>query len=224
METTGRQTTEGWEDDDLIPLALLNQFVFCPRRAALMAVDGVFIHNAHTLEGTFQHERAHDGGESSLPGVRVVRALPLFSRSLGLVGKADVVEFRRGEAGEIPYPVEYKHGQRHRWDNDDVQLCGQAICIEEMFGLPVPTGAVFHVSSKRRREVRFDENLRRTTRQAVIGIRQLLSGRAVPRAVLHPRCDGCSLRTACMPEVRSDNSAVTGLIDRLFHVKPEERE
>jgi CRISPR-associated exonuclease Cas4 len=224
MESTGRQTTEGWEDEDLVPLALLNQFVYCPRRAGLMAIDGVFAHNAYTLEGSFQHDRAHDGGEVSAAGVRVARALPLFNRRLGLVGKADIVEFRPSGDGEAPYPVEYKHGARHRWDNDDVQLCGQALCLEEMFGVSVPAGAVFHVASKRRREVLFDADLRKTTQEAVAGVRRLLSVGVPPPAVLCPRCDGCSLRPACMPEVGCDNSRLADAVGDLFRAKPDDTE
>jgi CRISPR-associated exonuclease Cas4 len=224
MDTLCPHQSAGWGDDDLIPLALLNQFVYCPRRAGLMAVDGVFTHNAYTLEGTFQHDRAHESGEGAVDGLRVARALPLFNRRLGLVGKADVVEFHPSPAGEVPYPVEYKHGPRHQWDNDDVQLCAQALCLEEMLGMPVPVGAVFHVASKRRREVPLDAQLRQTTLDAADGVRRLLADKTTPPAVLGPRCEGCSLRPACMPEVLADSQRVQALLRELFHCKPETKE
>jgi CRISPR-associated exonuclease Cas4 len=188
--------------DEPVLVSMLNDFLFCSRRAALKGIEGVRNENVHTLEGTFLHDRTDTPGVEERPGVRVARALPVFSRALGLVGKADVVEFHRQLDGrEVPYPVEYKRGPRRKWDNDDVQLCAQGLCLEEMLGAAVPMGAVFHAASKRRREVPFDEPLRMLTRQTIEAVRVMLASRQVPPAVLKPRCDGCSLRDTCMPEI-----------------------
>jgi len=188
--------------DEPVLVSMLNDYLFCSRRAALKGIEGVRNENVYTLEGTFLHDRTDTPGVEERPGVRVARALPVFSRALGLVGKADVVEFHRQPDGrEVPYPVEYKRGPRRKWDNDDVQLCAQGLCLEEMLGTAVPMGAVFHAASKRRREVPFDEPLRVLTRQTVEAVRMMFAARRVPPAVLKPRCDGCSLRDTCMPEI-----------------------
>lgn len=183
-------------------ISSLNEFLFCPRRAALKLMEGLRDDNAYTLEGTLLHDRTDTPGVEERPGVRVARALPLFSRRLGLTGKADVVEFHRlADGSERPYPVDYKRGRRRRWENDDAQVCAQGLCLEEMFQTAVPDGAIFHAGSKRRREVAFDATLRTLTEQTIQDVRRLLAERRVPPAVLKPRCDGCSLREACMPEI-----------------------
>jgi CRISPR-associated exonuclease Cas4 len=189
--------------DEPLPLSALNHFCYCPRRCALIHVEGVFVENVYTIEGSQAHEQADTPGYETLAGVRVVRALPLFCRSLGLVGKADIVEFRSG----IPYPVDYKRGKRKKWDNDDVQLCAQALCLEEMFGVPVMGGAIFHGASKRRRDVAFDAGLRRLTMETIARVRQMIEHRELPRGVLKPQCEGCSLHEACMPELTSELAA-----------------
>jgi len=205
-------------DDDIIPLGVLNDFLFCPRRAWLHRVEGVFTHTADTLEGTFAHERTDAPHEDRLPGVRTVRALPLFNRALGLSGKADVVEFHMTSPGqpERPCPVDYKHGPRQKWSNDDAQLCGQALCLEEMFATAVPTGAIFHIASKRRREVVFDQALRQKTLDAITAIRAMLASTAIPPAVLLPKCEGCSLHSMCMPEVAMESMDLSRVLDNLF--------
>lgn len=205
------------EDDALIPVSAINHFLFCERRCALIHVEGVFQENAHTLEGAFLHERADTPGVENRPGVRIVRALPLFSRRLGLTGKADIVEFHKQPDGsEVPLPVDYKRGPRRKWDNDDAQLCAQALCLEEMLATPVPAGAIFHAASKRRREVPFTPELRAMTETAIKHVRVLIASGRVPPAVLKPRCDGCSLRGVCMPEITSNGGLVFRQMESLF--------
>jgi CRISPR-associated exonuclease Cas4 len=189
--------SEAAEDDTLLPLSALNHLLYCERRCALIHIEGVFVENVYTLEGSLAHEAADTPGYESAAGVRVVRALPLYSKRLGLVGKADIVEFR----GPTPYPIDYKRGKRKKWVNDDVQLCAQALCLEEMIEAAVPRGAVFHEQSKRRREVEFTASLRAETRTAIERLRALLMNRIVPRAALKPQCDGCSLHEICLPEL-----------------------
>ena len=210
------------EEEEPIILSALNDFLYCPRRCALHRLEGVFEHTAATVEGTRQHERAHQPGEDNLPGVRIVRALPLFSDRLGLVGKADVVEFHAGQAGaEVPLPVEYKHGPRRQWDNDDVQLCAQALCLEEMLATAVPAGAVFHVASRHRRQVPFDAPLREKTMETVAGVRRMLRAGVVPPAEPRPQCEGCSLHVLCLPALEGRRPALSHSVERLFRVEPE---
>ncbi len=203
-------------------LSAINQYLYCERRCALIHVEGVFQENAHTLEGSFLHERADTPGVENRPGVRIVRALPLFSTRLGLTGKADIVEFHKQADGpDIPLPVDYKRGPRRQWDNDDAQLCAQALCLEEMLRTAVPAGAVFHAASKRRREVPFTPELRSMTEAAIKEIRKLLGSGRVPTAVLMPRCDGCSLRGVCLPEITSRGERVARQVASLFRVDAE---
>lgn len=213
-----------WEDDQVVLLSALNDFLYCPRRAWLHRVEGVFAHTADTLEGSYAHERVDSSGRMHRDGVRIVRGMPLFSEALGLAGKADAVELhpppQPGEA-DRPYPVDYKHGRRRKWDNDDVQLCAQAICLEEMFAVPVPAGAIFHVASKRRREVVFDQPLRQAVLEAIAGVRKMMSADAIPPPALRPQCKRCSLRPLCMPEIASDSGRVALLVASLFRCETE---
>src|SRR5579885_3141566 len=139
---------------DYPPLSALNDLLFCPRRCALHRSEGLWVENRHTVEGSHAHRVVHasPARASGEGAYRSVRGLWLRSDRLRLVGVADLVEFR-----PQPYPVEYKRGKRRRWDNDEVQLCAQALCLEEMLGASVPAGAVFHVRSGRRHEVNFDD-------------------------------------------------------------------
>lgn len=136
----------------------------------------------------------------------------LKSERLRLVGKADVVEF----LSDVPYPVEYKRGRRKKWDNDDVQLCAQAMCLEEMLGVDVPRGAIFHIKTKRRREVEFDDKLRRKTEDAATRLHELIAAGVTPPAVLKPQCDGCSLRAICLPEMSSRIADVGQYMREMF--------
>lgn len=188
--------TGAWAEDELVMISALEHFSYCPRQCALIHVESVFDENLYTLRGRRLHERADSSEVSFEEGVRAVRSLPLFSEHLGLVGKADVVEFH---AGGIPYPVEYKAGPRKAEVHDDIQLCAQALCLEEMLDREVPKGAVFHKSSQRRREAVFDEDLRRTTEGMVSEIRRMLSDGKLPAPVADARCPKCSLFDACVP-------------------------
>ena len=185
---------------DPFPLSLLNDFLYCQRRAALKAVEGRRGTNEHTVVGDSVHEQADVSGYETVRGVTLLRALPVWSARLGLSGKCDIVE-RHADGSLVP--VEFKKGKRRKFDNDDAQLCAQALCLEEMFGRSVPRGAIFHAKSKRRREVEFTEALRRLTEQAIEAVHQLIEVEAVPRAVYKPQCSECSLFESCMPEIIS---------------------
>ncbi len=185
-------------EDDLQPISALNDLLFCPRRCALHRIEGVWLENAATLEGALAHKKVHAEPSQEEVGAtgRVVRGLWLRSNRLRLIGVADLVEFR-----PEPYPVEYKRGKRRRWDNDDVQLCAQALCLEEMLQTPVPRGAIFHVRSKKRREIELDAALRQKTEEAAHRLHALIQAGHVPRPILHPKCKACSLYAVCMPEL-----------------------
>lgn len=186
----------GWNEAEVVMISALEHHSYCPRQCALIHVEQVFDENLYTLRGKRVHERA-DNPESRLEeGVTVERGLPLFSESLGLIGKADVVEFGRDGT---PYPVEYKSGPREQHRHDDLQICAQAMCLEEMLGLEVPKGAIYHYASRRRREVTFNEDLRSFTEEAVRVVRELLVMATVPPPVADARCFKCSLFDACMP-------------------------
>lgn len=185
-----------WTEEELVMISALEHYSYCPRQCALIHVEQVFDENLYTLRGRRAHERADDPGSTLEDGLRVERGLPLFSERLGLIGKADVVEF--GFDG-TPYPVEYKHGARRQTRHDDIQLCAQAMCLEEMLGRGVPRGAIYHHSSRRRREVSFDGELRSLTGETVRAVREMLASGSVPPPVADARCPKCSLYDACMP-------------------------
>jgi len=186
-------------------------------------VDGVFVDNAYTLEGSFLHEHTDTPGVENRAGVRIVRALPLYSRKLGLSGKADIVEFHRQPDGsEVPLPVDYKRGPRRKWENDDAQLCAQAICLEEMLGVSVPKGAIFHAASKRRREVSFDSALRTVTLETIDKIRSMLDSGKVPPPVPDKRCEGCSIKKICMPEIVSAPERILEAGRNLFNTETKD--
>ena len=198
---------------DPIPISALNHYAYCPRRCALIHVEHVFEENVYTMRGHDLHERTDTPEESGWEeNVRVERALPLWSARLGLVGKADVVEFRR----LTPYPVEYKSGRLREFENDDLQLCAQAICLEEMMGRPVPRGAIYHHSSRRRREVEFTDPLRREVELAAAAIRKILNEQTLPPPVNDSRCRHCSLKESCMPAVVGEQARAAALLRDLF--------
>ena len=188
------------KSSDPIPLSLLNDYLFCQRRAALKAIEGLRGTNEHTVLGTIVHEQADAAGYETVKGVTLLRALPIWSDRLQLNGRCDIVERHRD--GSL-VPVEVKNGKRRKFDNDDTQLCAQALCLEEMFGLDIPRGAIFHAKSKRRREVVFTEDLRHFTEQAIEAMHRLIAKEAVPNAVYKSLCSECSLFEDCLPEITS---------------------
>lgn len=195
-------------------VSALEHWSYCPRQCALIHVEQTFDENLYTLRGRAVHKQVDDVESVVDRGVRVERALPIRNRRLGLVGKADVVELH----GEVPYPVEYKHGSRRQREHDDLQLCAQAICLEEMTGQAVPRGAIFHHKSRRRREVIFTSALRRQVEEAVTAIRSLLAEKKLPPPVNDRRCEKCSLKEACMPQVTESRNREKRLLANLFEV------
>ena len=163
----------------------------------MIHVEGTFKDNEHTLRGDIAHEHADLAGYEVSKGVKLHRALPVWSARLGLSGRCDIVEERPDGSW---FPVEFKLGKRRKWDNDDVQLCAQALCLEEMLGVSIPAGAVFHADSKRRREVAFDAGLRAKTEQTAADLHALLEGGQTPPPEFRPACEECSLFDLCLPK------------------------
>ena len=186
---------------DPIPLSALQHWCYCPRQFALIHIEQVFAENIFTERGQALHKRVDDPGFEVRDGLRVERALPLFCDRLGLVGKADIVEF---SPDGTPYPVEYKHGSRHKRADiaacDDLQLAAQALCLEEMFGRPVPEGALYYATSRRRRIVAVNADLRAKIEIALDAVRQLFLAKTLPPPLNDDHCRACSLRDLCQPE------------------------
>ena len=181
----------------------------------MIHVEGIFTENRFTLEGRHLHERVDDSSTRSEEGYRVARAMPLVSRRLGVFGVADVVEFHPVAGGEQPYPVEYKRGRRHHRLADQVQLCAQAMALEEMFKVEIPEGALFYNASKRRQVVPLDAALRATTCRAAEEFHRLVRDRLTPPPVKDDRCDDCSLRDWCLPGVVATPGRVNRYLEGL---------
>lgn len=191
-----------------IMLSALQHYAFCPRQCALIHLEQVWQENSHTALGRLMHETAHEGSRRMRDGVKVVTDLELRSSRLGLHGRADVVEFHRDGAGWKPYPVEYKKGRPHKGtDADEVQLCAQALCLEEMLRVSIPEGALFYGEARRRRAVVFDEALRTRTEEVALAVRSLLESGVTPLPQELPWCDACSLNSWCIPELFDETAS-----------------
>ncbi len=216
-------------ESDLLPISAIQHLIYCERQCALIHVERMWVENRWTAEVRILHDKAHDakrgesrsrsrrgetGGEGR--GVRIARGLPLRSFRLGLFGQADVVEFREAGAGEsgeaagvganaarsLVLPIEYKRGQPKKHDADAVQLCAQALCLEEMLGVVIREGRLFYGKTRRRQEVAFNAALRERTDSAARRLHEMVRlGRTPPAQYEKEKCDRCSLRGLCMPEM-----------------------
>lgn len=187
-------------ESDLVPLSALQHYMFCPRQCALIHVEQIWVESRLTAEGRVQHERVDEGGAEKRRDVKRVFGLPIRCLRLGLVGKADVVEFhRQADATWRPYPVEHKRGRRKAEDWDRVQLCAQALCLEEMLGVAVPEGALFYGKEQRREVVAISEALRRETEEVAAAVHRMLAEARTPPPEYAPKCDSCSLVQICLP-------------------------
>ena len=205
------------EEGILVPISALEHFSYCPRQCALIHVEQTFDENVFTIRGHLAHERSDAGERSMQDGIRQLRALPLHSEQYGLVGKADVVEVH--PAG--PVPVEHKVGPISG-SPAEIQLCAQALCLEEMFNTTVRWGQLYSNSTKRRRRVPIDDDLREGTRQAILAVRTQLTQQQVPAPVNDSRCRNCSLINACLPEVAGARAKVRGHQGSLFRPANDE--
>ncbi len=186
-----------------IPLSALQHAVYCLRQAALIHLERLWAENRFTAEGQVLHAVADKGGSRKARGVRRAMALPLASHRLNIAGVADVVEFHQAKDGtEVPFPLEYKRGKPKLHRADEVQLCAQALCLEEMTGTPVPQGALFYAETKRRVVVHFDDDLRQLTGQTILSLAEVFVARKTPPPTLkRERCRACSLNELCRPDI-----------------------
>lgn len=188
-------------DPEPIPLSALQHAVYCLRQAALIHLERMWAENRLTAEGRVMHIASARPGSRKARGVRRETSLSISSKRLGIAGIADLVEFHPGKDGEIPYPVEYKRGKPKLHRADEVQLCAQALCLEEMTGRPVPEGALFYGEMKRRVVVPFDADLQRRTEETVAQLRDVFTSLRTPPAIYKARrCRACSLIELCRPK------------------------
>jgi len=187
--------------------------MYCPRQCALIHVEQVFADNVHTARGNAVHKLVDEPGYEIKKGVKVERSLPLWSDRIGLIGKADLVEFQPD--GSVS-PVEFKHGPKRKHTHDDIQLAAQAMCLEEMLCKPVTKGAIYHASSRRRRDVDIDAGLRALVLRTTEAVRATIQNGTLPPPVNDERCTHCSLKDICQPEVMDDRKAQARLREKLF--------
>jgi CRISPR-associated exonuclease Cas4 len=185
------------DTDNPIMLSALEHYSYCPRQCALIHVEQTFLENLYTMRGRDVHENVDVESTHEISGVRYERALPLWSERLNLVGKADMVEFH----GDIPYPVEYKSGRHRAGHHEVLQLLGQAVCLEEMFGVTVEKGALYWHGSRERKEIVFTEAMRTHLEEVVAATHEMIANCHVPPPVNDKRCKDCSLNESCLPHV-----------------------
>ena len=193
-------TNKTYNEDDLIQLAALQHIIFCERQCALIHIEQLWSENVLTAEGRIMHDKVDTANKESRRNVRIEYGVPMRSLRLGLIGKADVVEFHKQGEEWIPFPVEYKRGKPKMDDCDKVQLCAQAICLEEMMHVEIPEGALFYGQTRRREDVGFDKALRMKTEEAAKKVHELIESGITPKAEYSKKCKSCSLLELCMPK------------------------
>ncbi len=195
-------------------ISALEHYSYCPRQCALIHVEQTFDENVYTIKGQLMHQRVDSGDDSPNRGTATDRAIPLWSDRYGLRGKADAVEWHAG----VPIPVEYKLSRHDT--HADIQLCAQAICLENMLSVTVPHGIIYEGATRRRREVIFDKQLRDTTLAMVTAIRTMLIEQILPHAPNDERCPKCSLIHSCLPDVVAQHQRLYAHQRALFRPQP----
>jgi CRISPR-associated exonuclease Cas4 len=190
------------QDLEPIYLSRLQHYLYCPRQFALIELENIWAENQFTAEGHVLHQRVNQGDQQKRGAVRTARALRLANAELRIEGIADVVEYHRQADGtEIPFPIEYKRGKPKAHRADEVQLCAQALCLEEMHCVAIPEGALFYGEVRRRHPVLFDGELRDLTLQTILACRDIVQTNITPHAIYQARkCNGCSLIDQCHPK------------------------
>lgn len=221
-----------FSEDELLPISLLQHYVFCPRRAALIGIEQYWNENTATMDGKIMHERAHDDIFESRGDIRMRNALHIYSFELGLTGVADVLEFHRtggtgisipgAEGNWTPFPVEYKRGTTHEALPYHIQLCAQALCIEEMLHTTIERGAIFWGESRRRQDVEFDFDLRAKTVETISIVRKFIEAGKTPAPKYEKKCKGCSLFDLCMPKEMEKRSVKRYLASFFSDTESEE--
>ena len=195
-----------YTEDELLPISALRHLIFCERRCALVHIEQLWEENLFTAEGRVLHESVDSGQDLTREGRRIARSLRLRSLRLGLFGVADVVEFGATRCPRIVFPVEYKRGRKKEENWDRMQLCAQALCLEEMLKVHVPNGAIFYGKHRRREQVEFDASLRVQTEAAALRLHELIALGKTPSAKPKKRCASCSLVDLCLPYVGGKKS------------------
>ena len=198
--------TYSYTEDDLIQLSALQHLVFCERQCALIHIEQLWSENVLTAEGKIMHDKVDTANRESRGNIRIEYGVPMRALKLGLIGKADAVEFHRNGDKWTPFPVEYKRGKPKGGNCDKVQLCAQAICLEEMMHVEVPEGALFYGQTRHRHDVKFDSALRTATEEAARRLHELIESRKTPKAEYSKKCERCSLVDLCLPKVSSKAS------------------
>lgn len=215
------------EEEANLPLSGLQHMAFCERQWALIHIEQQWAENFRTVEGKHLHERVDDPFESESRGdLYVSRSVPLLSGALCIQGVADVVEYWRVESEGVaiagraglwrPRPVEYKRGQPKADDRDAVQLCAQALCLEEMLGVTVPEGDLFYGLTRRRQRVVFDDALRHRVKALAQRMHRLFQKGATPPAVIGKHCSQCSLNSLCMPKLTLKRRSVAAYLQTVL--------
>lgn len=206
-----------YTESELLPISALQHLLFCERQCALIHIERAWDENRFTVEGRIMHEKVHDQGDERRAGVKIARAVSLRSFELGLSGVADVVEFHHADELEAwqPFPVEYKRGKPKAESCDTVQLCAQAMCLEEMLGVRIPKGALFYGKTRRRLDIIFDDELRKLTIDTAHRLHELISEGKTPPPRYDDRCEQCSLLDVCMPKAMIRNWKVADYIDSM---------
>ncbi len=222
-----------FSEDELLPISALQHLAFCERQCALIHVEQVWEENRLTAEGRILHEKVH-GSEGELrAGVYAARGLRIRSLELGLAGIADVVEFHPDNTGTPlpgrrglwrPYPVEYKRGRPKPDFCDHVQLCAQAMCLEEMLAIEIPAGAVFYGQPRRRQDVQFTASLRGQVTQLVAKLRLLIDNGVTPPAVWMRKCTNCSLVELCRPKTAGAGKSARRYLGQMLASEEERSE
>lgn len=203
-------------EDELLPISALQHLMFCERQCALIHVEQAWDENRLTAEGRALHERVHDAGNESRGDVRIARGVRLRSLQLGLIGMADVIEFHKTGKEWKPFPVEYKRGKPKTEHCDRVQLCAQAICLEEMLQNAIPAGALFYGTTHRREDVAFDQALRNLTESTSERLHCLVNRGITPPAVYEKKCESCSLFSVCMPKTAGKHKSAKEYLARML--------
>ena len=204
-----------YNEDDLAMISALQHLLFCPRQCALIHIEQQWRENRLTAEGRILHERVHSAGGESRSKIRIEFDVPIRSLRLGLIGRADIVEFHLQDGGIWqPFPVEYKRGRPKKDNSDRVQICAQALCLEEMLKCSVPEGALYYGQKKRRQVISFDANLRQVTAETADELHALLDSNATPPPEYTERCESCSFISQCLPRI-SGKKKVSSYMKRM---------
>ncbi|HRN27974.1 MAG TPA: CRISPR-associated protein Cas4 [Ignavibacteriaceae bacterium] len=189
-----------YTEDDFIMISALQHYVYCPRQCGLIHVDDVWQENVFTVRGNILHGKVDTDTYETRGNTKTVRGLRIHSYKFGITGRCDVVEFKETENGKIVLPVEFKSGEPKEDISDKVQLCAQAICLEEMLNITIKQGAFFYGKIRRRNIVDIDEELRTQTENIILAVRQIVASKKIPIAEFQTKCRNCSLQSICQPK------------------------